>query len=267
MRWPWAGTPETPSPEKRWARQSLSQYDPPGHESFSGLRRRTRVRPDAETPVRIRALATLGTSTPLRNAPHLNPPLTRAPIPYAVGPHTVGRAWFMASRWSAPLYERPGRHGPRLHGSAWVDGRRDGSTLAHATARRHSRTAPPPSRSLSAPAGGSFSPWLRPSRSRPRAVARCGPRGTALGPKGQRGRAQGPARAVRGPLIRTRTTTRARCCGTTTPPTCGATSRSTSAARSPAMPDSHRRMPANSPASPSARSPNIRSAVPCTSMP
>jgi hypothetical protein len=28
------------------------------------------------------------------------------------------RAWFMASRWSAPLYERPGSHGPRLLGSA-----------------------------------------------------------------------------------------------------------------------------------------------------
>lgn len=33
----------------------------------------------------------------------------------------------MASRWSAPLYERPGRHGPRLLGFAWVDGGRDGS--------------------------------------------------------------------------------------------------------------------------------------------
>jgi hypothetical protein len=38
----------------------------------------------------------------------------------------------MASRWSAPLYERPGRHGPRLLGFAWVDGGRDGSP-AHAT--------------------------------------------------------------------------------------------------------------------------------------
>ncbi|MEU0586265.1 hypothetical protein ABZ337_21710, partial [Streptomyces sp. NPDC006132] len=51
-----------------------------------------------------------------------------APIPYAVDPHTVEQAWFMASRWSAPLYERPGRHGPRLLGSAWVDGVRDGSS-------------------------------------------------------------------------------------------------------------------------------------------
>lgn len=29
----------------------------------------------------------------------LNPPLRPALIPYAVGPHTVERAWFMASRW------------------------------------------------------------------------------------------------------------------------------------------------------------------------
>ena len=49
-------------------------------------------------------------------------------IPSAVDPHTVERAWSVASRWSAPLYERPGRHGPRLLGSAWVDGGRDGSS-------------------------------------------------------------------------------------------------------------------------------------------
>jgi hypothetical protein len=54
-----------------------------------------------------------------------------APIPSAVDPHTVERAWFRASRWSAPLYERPGRPGPRLLGFAWVDGGRDGSTHAH----------------------------------------------------------------------------------------------------------------------------------------
>jgi hypothetical protein len=60
---------------------------------------------------------------------YLNPPPTSASIPSAVGPHIVERAWFMASRWSAPLYERPGRHEPRLLGSAWVDGGRDGSTL------------------------------------------------------------------------------------------------------------------------------------------
>lgn len=46
---------------KRWARQSLSRYDLPVHESFSGPRRRARTRPDAETPVRIRAVATLAT--------------------------------------------------------------------------------------------------------------------------------------------------------------------------------------------------------------
>lgn len=47
--------------EKRWARESLSRYDPPGHESFSGPGRRARVRPDAETPARIRAVATFDT--------------------------------------------------------------------------------------------------------------------------------------------------------------------------------------------------------------
>lgn len=50
--------------------------------------------------------------------------LPPASIPSAVDPHTVERAWFMASRWSAPLYERPGRHGPRLLGlpGSTVDG-------------------------------------------------------------------------------------------------------------------------------------------------
>ncbi len=38
----------------------------------------------------------------------LNPTLSLAPIPYALDPHTVERAWVLASRWSAPLYERPG---------------------------------------------------------------------------------------------------------------------------------------------------------------
>lgn len=60
----------------------------------------------------------------------ISPPHSSAPIPYAVDPHTVERAWFLASRWSAPLYERPGRQGPRLLGSAWVDGVRDGSPHA-----------------------------------------------------------------------------------------------------------------------------------------
>lgn len=69
--------------------------------------------------------------------------------------HTyVERARVLASRWSAPLYERPGRQDPCLLGFAWVDGRRDGSFPAHATTVPHSRTAPPPSRSRSAPAGG-----------------------------------------------------------------------------------------------------------------
>src|SRR4051794_20821353 len=56
------------------------------------------------------------------------PPLSPAPIPSAVDPHTVERAWLLASRWSALLYERPGRQEPRLLGSAWVDGGRDGSS-------------------------------------------------------------------------------------------------------------------------------------------
>lgn len=38
---------------------------------------------------------------------YANPPLTPAPIPSAFDPHTVERSWFRASRWSAPLYERP----------------------------------------------------------------------------------------------------------------------------------------------------------------
>lgn len=67
-------------------------------------------------------------TTSATSFPQPSPPLTPAPIPSAVDPHTVERAWFMASRWSAPLYERPGRHGPRLLDSAWVDGGRDGSS-------------------------------------------------------------------------------------------------------------------------------------------
>lgn len=73
---------------------------------------------------------------------HLNPQLTPAPIPSAFDPHTVEQAWSLASRWSSPLHERPGRQGPRLLGFAWVEGRRDGSSLRHATMRRHSRTVP-----------------------------------------------------------------------------------------------------------------------------
>jgi hypothetical protein len=33
--------------------------------------------------------------------------LSPAPIPSAFDPHVVERSWFRASRWSAPLYERP----------------------------------------------------------------------------------------------------------------------------------------------------------------
>lgn len=77
---------------------------------------------------------------------HTSPPLTPAPIPSAVDPHTVERAWFMASRWSAPLYERPGRPGPRLLGSAWVDGGRDGSTPRTPPTSPQPGMAPTPSR-------------------------------------------------------------------------------------------------------------------------
>ncbi|MGW6100407.1 hypothetical protein ACWFRK_40175 [Streptomyces sp. NPDC055157] len=37
----------------------------------------------------------------------LGVPVTPASIPSAFDPHIVERAWFRASRWSAPLYERP----------------------------------------------------------------------------------------------------------------------------------------------------------------
>jgi hypothetical protein len=71
--------------------------------------------------------------------------------------HTyVERARCRASRWSAPLYERPGRPVPCLLGLSWVDGRRDGSSPTSTMRGQHARTAPPPSRSLSAPAGGSI---------------------------------------------------------------------------------------------------------------
>ncbi|CAM5726784.1 hypothetical protein STENM223S_07037 [Streptomyces tendae] len=75
--------------------------------------------------------------------PLLVPPPSPTPIPSAVDPHTVERAWPLASRWSAPLYERPGRQGSRLLGSAWVDGRRDGELPAPATLGRHSPAARP----------------------------------------------------------------------------------------------------------------------------
>jgi hypothetical protein len=77
-----------------------------------------------------------------------------APIPSAVDPHTVERAWFRASRWSAPLYERPGRPGPRLLGSAWVDGGRDGSTLSTPLRARGRRRRPLHPGAGRSPAGG-----------------------------------------------------------------------------------------------------------------
>jgi hypothetical protein len=86
--------------------------------------------------------------------PCLNPLLTPAPIPSAVDPHTVERAWFMASRWSAPLYERPGRHGPRLLGFAWVDGGRDGSPPRSPRCARGLERRPFPPGAGRSPAGG-----------------------------------------------------------------------------------------------------------------
>lgn len=77
-----------------------------------------------------------------------------APIPSAVDPHTVERAWFRASRWSAPLYERPGRPEPRLLGSAWVDGGRDGSTPRTPLPARGRRRCPLYPGAGRSPAGG-----------------------------------------------------------------------------------------------------------------
>ncbi|BAC71705.1 hypothetical protein SAVERM_3993 [Streptomyces avermitilis MA-4680 = NBRC 14893] len=124
-----------------------------------------------------------------------------APIPYAVDPHTVEQAWFMASRWSAPLYERPGRHGPRLLGSAWVDGVRDGSHPTHAPTDPQPGTAPPLSRCRPIPRRRH-----RSDRGRSHAAvvswpsARCCARGTGAGRAGagrrqERRPGRGPGRA------------------------------------------------------------------------
>jgi hypothetical protein len=136
----------------------------------------------------------------------LNPPLTPAPIPSAFGPHIVERAWFMASRWSAPLYERPGRHGPRLLGSAWVEGGRDGSPRRSPRSGRHSRRVPRPSRSLSAPAGGMSCAFRFPSSRLSRSSCATGVAGAqsgaetgAQGPGGEPGSAR---RAERGALMK-----------------------------------------------------------------
>lgn len=129
-------------------------------------------------------------------------PLSPASIPYAVDPHTVERAWFMASRWSAPLYERPGRHGPRLLGSAWVDGVRDGSA-PHAPLRTRSRERRPlhPGAGRS-PAGGIVLTAAAPVRAAIDSwpLARCYRRGTGPGRAGagrrqERRPGRGPGRA------------------------------------------------------------------------
>ncbi len=92
-----------------------------------------------------------GATTKESIRPISSPP---TPIPSAVDPHTVEQARCRASRWSASLYERPGRPVPCLLGLSWVDGGRDGSSPPPHPTGRHPRAAPPPSRSRSAPAGG-----------------------------------------------------------------------------------------------------------------
>lgn len=130
-----------------------------------------------------------------RGAHLLNPPLSPAAIPYAVDPHTVEQAWFLASRWSAPLYERPGRQGPRLLGSAWVDGVRDGSAWP-TPQRTHGRQWRPlhPGAGRS-PAGGTVLASAGPSHTYPGLVfAPCGRgRAPARGPgdEGKEGRRAG----------------------------------------------------------------------------
>lgn len=77
-----------------------------------------------------------------------------APIPSAVDPHTVEQARCLASRWSAPLYERPGRQVPCLLGSAWVDGGRDGSSPRTPPTARSRRRRPLHPGAGRSPAGG-----------------------------------------------------------------------------------------------------------------
>ncbi len=102
---------------------------------------------------------------PLTPGPEYPPQPPLAPIPSAVDPHTVERAWFMASRWSAPLYERPGRHGPRLLGSAWVGGGRDGSSPRTPLRTRSRKRRPLHPGAGRSPAGGIALTVRRPMRS------------------------------------------------------------------------------------------------------
>ena len=68
--------------------------------------------------------------------------------------HTpVKQTCALVPRWSALLDERPWRQGTGLLGSAWVDGRRDGSHPPAITRRSRAGTAAR-SRCRSAPAGG-----------------------------------------------------------------------------------------------------------------
>lgn len=133
--------------------------------------------------------------------PRLGPPLAPAPIPSAVDPHTVERAWFRASRWSAPLYERPGRPGPRLLGSAWVDGGRDGSPQrsprwARSRVRRplHPRVRAPPPEAFPCP-------WIVVSGDRrlASALSLCGRASAQPGRSGPKAGAAAPSGAVSPP--------------------------------------------------------------------
>ncbi|SEC45427.1 hypothetical protein SAMN05216482_3368 [Streptomyces sp. PAN_FS17] len=74
--------------------------------------------------------------TPRPTVPPSSHPVLRRPT------HRGAGVWLRASRWSAPRTNGPGRHGPRLLGSAWVDGGRDGST-PRTPPRTRSREWPP----------------------------------------------------------------------------------------------------------------------------
>ncbi len=96
----------------------------------------------------------------------------------------VERAGFLASRWSAPLYERPGRQEPRLLGLSRVDGRPDGRI-----------PRPPHKRAV---AGGA---WSISEPERPRRRHRRGPRSVQsrlMPPASPLVGARGAGRAERG---------------------------------------------------------------------
>ncbi len=134
----------------RGPRREMNGAVPPGQALDTRLRAR-RKQPQSLTPQHglqgCQTCDELGLASP--SATHRLP----TPIPSAVDPHTVEQARCRASRWSAPLYERLGRPVPCLLGSAWVDGRRDGSPHLH-TPPAGTRARAPPIPESSAPAGG-----------------------------------------------------------------------------------------------------------------